>query len=406
MNLNLETLAIAAFAMALALTASLTVMGLFLRGQPGLRSWVQSLWFATLGVIALGLRGKIPEFLSVLMGNSGLALSAAFTWKGMREFCGRPDRMRSLALPLAGLYILIISFFLFVHPSRDWRSLFLSLMNLTIDSSMAWTLYRHGPSELIRSTRMMSLLFLVEAIYNGGVFTLRGIELLSPDWLPTHSLDVMAYLAAILFGTLKVLGYMILLSHKLLTELGRMARSDGLTGVMNRRTLMEEAALMLEFCFRQKLPCSLILSDLDHFKQLNDRLGHSAGDEALRHFAGLIKAELRKTDLFGRYGGEEFCILMPGVAIGQAAQVAERLRLLVESRPVGWAGRFVPVTVSMGVAGYDGSGPADFSALFDRADQAMYRAKRLGRNRVESGTLPLKAGEEEKYAAARSDGIG
>lgn len=164
-------------------------------------------------------------------------------------------------------------------------------------------------------------------------------------------------------------------------ELLRLAHTDPLTGVANRRRFMDQLELELERRHRSGEPLSVLILDVDHFKKVNDRHGHAMGDSALRHLAELGQGLLRRNDLFGRLGGEEFGILLPGAALAGALEFAERYRQHVEDQP---APGGLSLTISVGVTECL---PEDINAdqPLARADQALYRAKQGGRNRVESG---------------------
>jgi diguanylate cyclase (GGDEF)-like protein len=151
-------------------------------------------------------------------------------------------------------------------------------------------------------------------------------------------------------------------------EVGRLARTDSLTGVANRRAWDEELPRELARAARSGEQLCLALVDLDHFKAYNDRHGHPAGDRLLRAAAAAWQERLRKTDLLARYGGEEFAVLLPNCGVGDAMEIAERLRTAL---PEG--------TCSIGVASWDRREEA--KALVDRADRALYAVKKGGRNR-------------------------
>ena len=162
-------------------------------------------------------------------------------------------------------------------------------------------------------------------------------------------------------------------------QLRRTAERDALTGGFNRRTLDQLAARECKAAGRDK-PLSVLFMDLDWFKRINDTYGHPCGDECLRRVAVTLRAELRPQDVFGRYGGEEFLVLLPGQDAASARVVGERLRQAVEAAVVDWQGEALRFTVSIGLAALrDGDDPAK---LLARADKALYRAKREGRNRV------------------------
>jgi diguanylate cyclase (GGDEF)-like protein len=163
-----------------------------------------------------------------------------------------------------------------------------------------------------------------------------------------------------------------------------LATRDSLTGLPNRRALYDRARAELSRAARENGTVSVILADLDHFKGINDQFGHAAGDEALRRVAEVLQANRREYDYTGRWGGEEFLVILPGASLSQAALVAERIRASMEAislQPAG--GEALPLRSSMGVASASpASRPLGLDELLLQADDALYRAKASGRNRV------------------------
>ena len=159
-------------------------------------------------------------------------------------------------------------------------------------------------------------------------------------------------------------------------EVERLADTDGLTGLANRRVFQLALSRELALAQRRGEPCTLILLDVDHFKAVNDTHGHQAGDEVLRRVGLALAETARGTDVAARYGGEEFVVILPACSPGEAVTVAERFRAAVAAG----TGQ-VPVTVSAGVATYPHDA-ADETSLIAAADHALYRAKRTGRDRV------------------------
>ena len=165
-------------------------------------------------------------------------------------------------------------------------------------------------------------------------------------------------------------------------ELRHIAATDALTGLANRRHFLEQMQLALARHQRHAIPTALLMLDLDWFKQVNDRYGHAVGDEVLQHFAHITEAGLRRIDLLGRLGGEEFAILLPDTEADGAFEFAERLRELAAQNPAHTQAGDISVTVSIGVTPFT---PHDMNTdvILARADLALYRAKANGRNRVE-----------------------
>lgn len=159
------------------------------------------------------------------------------------------------------------------------------------------------------------------------------------------------------------------------------ARTDALTGVYNRRHFLSLAELEFSRSQRHSKPLSMILLDLDHFKQVNDSHGHVIGDQVLQSVAEQCRSNIRPADIIGRYGGEEFTILLPETDLAGARQLAERLRAQVSGSRVIVDGKPVCVTLSLGVSSKAEDTP-NLAALLHKADEAMYAAKRAGRNRV------------------------
>jgi diguanylate cyclase (GGDEF)-like protein len=164
-------------------------------------------------------------------------------------------------------------------------------------------------------------------------------------------------------------------------EAFRAAVTDSLTGIPNRRSFFERAAAAIATSNRREVPLAAVFIDIDHFKQINDTFGHATGDFVLKEAAHRINGMKRTEDLICRYGGEEFVLLLPFTTLDQAATFAERVRAGIAAEPFNHVGRIVPVTLSAGVATF--AAGSTLEALLQRADQAMYRAKQQGRNRVE-----------------------
>lgn len=178
-------------------------------------------------------------------------------------------------------------------------------------------------------------------------------------------------------------GFLLMLNYRLLTDLQVIASHDALTGALNRRSIEEEAARLKARCERTKDTLAITMIDIDHFKSINDRYGHPVGDEVLRRLAKIAQTSIRANDYFARYGGEEFCILLPSTTESEAWALAERLRITYAEVILDIGVESLSSTISIGVAGSSSIG-LEFSSLMAAADQALYRAKQQGRDRVVS----------------------
>ena len=158
--------------------------------------------------------------------------------------------------------------------------------------------------------------------------------------------------------------------------------TDGLTGVDNRRALEQRLHEMFEHSLRLHEPVSCVMCDIDHFKRVNDTYGHAAGDEVLKQFAEILKDEAREIDRVGRYGGEEFLMLLPGTVLDSAVTFAERVRQRVENNTFSFEGGTLTRTASFGVAAWPHPRVTGREAMLKAADDALYVAKEMGRNRV------------------------
>ena len=271
-----------------------------------------------------------------------------------------------------------------------------------------------------RLTRyLLGLLMLVGAVYCGGLFffleeiLLARVASLSTEVtkvtvsgdlslrLSTGGQDELGTLAAAVNAMLTAI-------QKAKTELLQAQESlrfhaehDTLTGVLNRRAIRDLLRKELARCRREKSTLGVILADVDHFKKVNDRYGHGAGDAVLVTAMQRISSTLRSYDVVGRYGGEEFLIIAPGCDLELAEKLAERIRTAVGEQPVDMGDESTTITLSLGVT--LGTAESDPEFLVALADTAMYQAKRNGRNRVEIGLeMPEPEQPEQVEAPARA----
>jgi two-component system cell cycle response regulator len=218
-------------------------------------------------------------------------------------------------------------------------------------------------------TKNTPVIFLSAAVSTSE--KIRGLELGAADYV-TKPFDAAELLARVRAS---------LRTRRLVDSLSRKAMIDGLTGLWNRTYLEAHATIELAAARRSAKPLACIMADVDHFKSVNDTYGHSFGDEVLREVGSTLIRCCRTEDIVCRYGGEEFTILLPNTTLERAAELAERLRLVIERRPFLCRDIPVNITCSFGVANLREQIPP---TVIELADAALYQVKRSGRNRVET----------------------
>ncbi|WP_231716706.1 GGDEF domain-containing protein [Burkholderia ubonensis] len=363
-------------------TVLLVLLGSLLRsGIPGVLEW----FAANVGmVIALPLilmRGRIPDTLSVVIANLLMALSAVTYYAGCARFLGRPARWPALTVSLVPLGIALV-YWRYVVDSIPIRVLVTALFSSAVCVAVALLVLRHRPSG--RSaypywvTAVIAFLFALCQVARGIYFmTLNGVS--SPLMFATTGSVILLVAGAAIMPTLSM-SAMMMVHDVLLADAREAANRDFLTGALSRKGFEAVARALLVKAGRQGLPISLLIVDLDHFKSINDTLGHVGGDTVLREFVRVTQMQLRRGDVLGRIGGEEFAVLLPATGLDDARRFAERLRNAAIAQPVATVAGPCIYSISGGLAAWRSGETLDH--LSRRADTALYEAKRSGRNRV------------------------
>ena len=209
---------------------------------------------------------------------------------------------------------------------------------------------------------------LMEAQYYGGMFLHRK---------PYDDVELLATLSSMV--RVKMLQDEL---KERMQELDHLASTDVLTGIYNRRMFFIRVAEEMARARRNESPYCMLYMDIDHFKGINDTHGHLAGDFILRSFAQIVDQAKRKSDVFGRIGGEEFIIMLPDAGFEEGAMIAERIRATIEETEINWVGKSIPVTISIGMLAVPANAVATSDELMKLADEALYEAKETGRNKV------------------------
>jgi diguanylate cyclase (GGDEF)-like protein len=257
-------------------------------------------------------------------------------------------------------------------------------------SSMVWVAFLPIAATIMAGTTDGLVWGAISVSTIAGIYVLNRMLGIDVTLLPSKSMDRMIDLIAVT----SVTGTAIWLNEKAKARamnhletaqalLNHLAMVDPLTNVFNRRYFFDRAKVELEIASLQESHTSILLLDIDHFKKVNDSYGHNVGDQILTGLVALCQENLREMDTLARLGGEEFVILLPETDLAEARHIAERLRRTLEHTPINTDSGLQNVTVSIGLMSHPTSGaelPVD--KLVQRADQAMYLAKRAGRNRV------------------------
>lgn len=360
-----------------------------LRRSPALLWWAgaHAINAVGLGILIAGL--VLPDPLLTVFALGSMTIAPPMIWAGVERFNNRHVFWPVfIAGPAVWLAVLLVPF---DFENQKWAALV---------ELMSWTLYLLFVVVRLWSTRsekltarwpLMGLLGVHAVIFLGA-----GYEQLAGTLPPGAPPMLFSWFGMINFEGIFYAGgsalLMILLCRERIErEIIEAAETDNLTGAANRNTFFEGAERMLERCRRKGTPFSLIMFDLDKFKEINDSHGHQMGDRILASFAKTVRASLRPNDLFGRYGGEEFTVALPDASMEAAFAIAERIRRAFAERHRFVDGLSLNATVSAGVA----SAPESFSLkdLIASADRAMYVAKSNGRNRVEGASTDNLAGQ-------------
>lgn len=364
----------------LLLALGLRVAQRSLQNRPEIRRWTWGCWVMLGGLLALSARGQVPLLLSVLLGNGLICLAFALYAQAIAMLLGRAaSRWWLQVQPLIWLVLLWM-----LSWSPHLRSAVASLIYAALLAPSAWLILRHG-WQAERSLRIVGLAFCVALLAMllraGHAWAAPGDyrELLQPSLGQTLSFLVSF---VVLLGA--GFGFVLAVFERVALQLQVMATQDGLTGCSNRNTTDALLAHELQRARRSRSPLAFVLMDLDHFKLVNDQHGHAAGDAVLKAFANAVRRRLRGSDVFGRVGGEEFGLVLPGTDADGAKGLVEAIRQEVEALavPVGQA-QTVKITVSAGVAVAQADSNQTGDRLYGQADQSLYEAKRGGRNRVE-----------------------
>ena len=326
-----------------------------------------------------GMHGSVPDWVSIDAANAVLFASFALTWSGARVF---DRRSAEPVWCMVGVVIWMLACRLpQFAASLELRALVGALIVTTYTWLAAYEFWRGRDEALVSRWPAIFMLFA-----HGALFLLRtplgSVLHLSPShvfansaWLELLSLEALLFTISIAFILLAMAKERTEYRHR------EAARTDALTGILNRRGFLEQSATSNRWAMDAK-PTAVMLIDLDNFKGINDRFGHAVGDRVLQIFAETANSNIPAPGLIGRWGGDEFAAVIYDTTREDAKDAAQRMQLAFQKMTADINGSPVKATLSIGMV-FSAEGPLDLPALLAQADEALYLAKELGRNRLE-----------------------
>ncbi len=385
MAAHVPTMMAMIIASSLMMAAAMAVVG-WGRRREGLSHWAAGLLINALGHMLILLRGQIPDVLSIVGGNLLLTCVLVVMIAAIYRFQGRPQPWPLLAAtPLLAMGCVVV--FVDNYPAR------VVVMGMVIGLQAVWALVaaleqRH--STVGRGQWLLVAGLGTEALVLGGraVLALSANEA-ATSILQSSTLQTLTFMSTFAVVLVSSMGF-VFMSRDRADESNRvMAALDPLTGVANRRSLIAALDRDVARAVRMREPIALMMVDIDHFKDVNDQYGHPAGDQVLCNVVQVLRQRVRAQDLVGRYGGEEFMVVLPDTGLAGAEQLARELCKAVEvsrCQVEGLEGHGISVTVSIGLFGGRLESGDSWDMLIAAADRALYQAKENGRNRVEVAT--------------------
>jgi diguanylate cyclase (GGDEF)-like protein len=369
------------------------------RSYPNLaaaRFWTGSAFAAAFGASLAMLRFAVDSLLPLLAGGTVLIFAACLAAMGIKRFYNQPTSWRATAL-ITGLTCAGLSFFIFAYDCMQMRILIYSLgqalpIALTLKLLLSRQDGRKNPGA--RLAGIVAILLIALYVLRGGGSLLHiGVEF---SFIQSNPAQWVMLLALMFLSMTLNFGFLLMAIDRLRNEVADLALLDDLTGVGNRRHLLQR---LTEECARSERsgePFALLVIDLDGFKAINDTHGHAAGDACLQHFTLMTQTRLRPGDLLARTGGDEFCIVLPSSTLREGAMIARRVLDVCRIDAEQCVGKDVPIAVSIGVAQWTRETGAFPDRLIAAADHALYAAKNEGRNRyaVCDPAPPLVPGDE------------
>lgn len=346
----------------------------------GLGFWALGNFLIGFGILVI-LTQAGKGFWHNIPGNALIAAGFGCYINGIQTFLDSKPRVEIVFFLIFAVIVGDL-FFVFFGQQVQLAMVFNTFVYLIANFYCALLLLRNTNHPINRAFQFTGLIFLVMSV----VLVARAISIMLADesmirMTAEWSVNKLTFIWTSIFQLCTTFGFLLMLNARMAKNLTNLAAFDWLTGVLNRRYLESSAKMLEANCKRLNVDLAILLIDLDLFKQINDQYGHQAGDAVLKHFAGHLKSLVRTGDLIGRYGGEEFCVLLPNLNEKQALVLAERIRTSLKEAPCLYEQQEIYCGVSVGVSDSTAVG-LSFDNLIAAADKSLYKAKLDGRDKV------------------------
>lgn len=343
-------------------------------------------WSIASALVAIGVILPFPfiatglSLAAIWLGTSAIVAGLIWMWQGTRVFFDREPKLSGWAL--AWGHALFVAALFMASDQAVWRIISFAVAVTVAVSLIMFEIVRGDGKPMTIARRLVVFAYaitLAPVIIRASILLATGRQM-TP--LTDSTLNVaMLYLLPMAGGLLSSVGMLLMYFERTIDEKDYLANHDELTRLYNRRALTEAGKKALAACASRGTPVTLLLIDIDHFKSVNDTLGHEAGDRALVLIAEALAGTCRGTDTLGRHGGEEFCVVCPDTSVADAQALSERLLRAVATMIL--PGEFErALSISIGLAEAYPSENVDWDVLVNRADKALYAAKANGRDQV------------------------
>jgi diguanylate cyclase (GGDEF)-like protein len=379
------------------------VMGRMNRHLPGTGNFALGFFSGFLGCILTVIRGYVPNFVSVVVEHLLLFSAFVLFYRGILLFFRSPRTTRFLWILIA-VSLVLLTYFSTVYDLIAPRILIISLVLFFSRGLIAVELFRQAGQRSI--IYVFAVLMAAYTLFGAGRSLVTFLHGPPYDVMQASRFQTPWLLINLLFICIIGLFFLLMLSSELVAIVEAQSLHDHVSGALNRRGIDQRLALELVRAERNGYQLAIALIDIDHFKQINDTAGHAAGDAALRQIVEVISGRLRSYDFFGRFGGDEFLLVLPQTSCDDALRIAERMKHAVSGLAV--SGFALPISLSIGLT-FATPGETAISMLA-RADMALYNAKRAGRNCIRILLEPIDQSSSDNAdtcaASSSSNGRG